>query len=220
MLPTPNIPTLTVLLSGFRTCFTAPGYRTFSGPVIGLVAQTRRRTVCGMLLGAGLEHSWHHARAHRFFSAARWCVDEAGLAMTDLIVMLLLQTDAPIVVVVDDTLFKRAGKKVFGTAWHHDGAAKGPKPIGFGNCWVIAGIVVDLPFCSRQVCLPVLARLWRPRRTGKIAYARELAELIATRYRHRTIHVVGDAAYVGEHLRGLHPQITWTSRGESHLGAA
>jgi hypothetical protein len=32
------------------------------------------------------------------------------------------------------TLFKRSGKKVFAVAWHHDGAAKGPKPIGFGNC--------------------------------------------------------------------------------------
>jgi putative transposase len=33
---------------------------------------------------------------------------------------------------------------VFGVAWHHDGAAKGPRPIGFGNCWVVAGIVVQL----------------------------------------------------------------------------
>ena len=79
-------------------------------------------------------------------------------------------------------LFKRSGKKVFGAAWHHDGAAKGPKPIGFGNCWVVAGIVVQLSFLSRPVCLPVLARLWRPRHTGKIAHARELAELIAARY--------------------------------------
>ena len=212
MLPTPNIPTLTVLLSGFGTCFTAPGYRTFSSLAIGLVAQTRRRTVCGMLLGAGLEHSRHHARAHRFFSAARWCADEVGLAMTDLIVLLLLPPQAAIVVVVDDTLFRRSGKKVFGTAWHHDRAAKGPKPIGFGNCRVIAGIVADLPFSSRPVCLPVLARLWRPRRTGKIAYARELAELIAARYPNRTVHTVGDAAYVGEQLRGLDKQITWTSR--------
>jgi hypothetical protein len=60
---------------------------------------------------------------------------------------------------------------VFGAVWHHDGAAKGPKPIGFGNCWVVAGIVVQLPFLSRPVCLPVLARLWRPRHTGKIAHA-------------------------------------------------
>jgi hypothetical protein len=62
------------------------------------------------------------------------------------------------------------------------------------------------------VCLPVLARLWRPRHTGKIAQARELAELIAARYPDRIVHVVADAAYVGERLRNLQNRITWTSR--------
>ena len=76
----------------------------------------------------------------------------------------------------------------------------------------MAGIVVQLPFLSRPVCLPVLARLWRPRHTGKIAHARELAELIAARYPDRTVHVVGDAAYVGERLRDVDDRITWTSR--------
>jgi hypothetical protein len=137
---------------------------------------------------------------------------KSPLALADLIVTLLLPTEAAIVVVVDDTLFKHSGRKVFGTAWHHDGAAKGPKPIGFGNCWVIAGIVVDLPFSSRPVCLPTLARLWRPRRTGKIAYARELAELIATRYPNRT----------EPYTRSETPRTSgntyagWTSRSSGH----
>ena len=124
----------------------------------------------------------------------------------------LLPAGSPLTVAVDDTLFKRSGKKVFGVAWHHDGAAKGPKPIGFGNCWVVAGIVVQLSFLSRPVCLPVLARLWRPRHTGKIAHAREVAEVLAARYPDRIVHVVGDAAYVGERLRSLGSGISWTSR--------
>lgn len=33
---------------GFGPCFSAPTYRTFTGPAVGLIAQTRRRTVCGM----------------------------------------------------------------------------------------------------------------------------------------------------------------------------
>src|SRR6185295_14538369 len=74
------------------------------------------------------------------------------------------------------------------------------------------GIVVQLSFLSRPVCLPVLARLWRPRHTGKIAHARVLAELIAARYPDRRVHVVGDAAYVGERLRDVDDRITWTSR--------
>src|SRR6476660_2918138 len=213
MLPGPLAPrSLAGLLAAFRPCFTAPSFQTFVGLVVGLIAQTRRRTVCGMLTGAGLDQVWHHSRAHRLFTHARWSGDALGLALADLIVTHLLPAGSPLTVAVDDTLFKRSGKKVFGVACHHDGAAKGPKPIGFGNCWVVAGIVVQLSFLSRPVCLPVLARLWRPRHTGKIAHARELAELIAARYPDRTVHVVGDAAYVGERLRDVDTRITWTSR--------
>ena len=35
---------------------------------------------------------------------------------------------------------------------------------------------------------------------------------IAARYPDRTVHVVGDAAYVGERLRDVDARITWTSR--------
>jgi hypothetical protein len=71
---------------------------------------------------------------------------------------------------------------------------------------------VQLPLLARPVCLPVLERLRRPRRTGKLALAREMVEAIAARHPDHLVHAVGDAAYVGEHLRGLHPQITRTSR--------
>jgi hypothetical protein len=69
--------------------------------------------------------------------------------MLDLIVDRLLPKGSAITVVIDDTLFKRSGRKVFGVFWHHDGAAKGPKPIGFGNCWVVAGVVVALLLSCR-----------------------------------------------------------------------
>jgi DDE superfamily endonuclease len=213
MLPFTTIPpSLSGLLDIFGACFTKPTFHTFTGLVTGLIAQTRRRTVCGMLLGAGLEHSWHHARAHRFFATARWSTDALGLTLAALIAGLLVPPGTAITVAIDDTLFKRSGKKVFGALWQHDGAAKGPKAVGFGTCFVVAGIVVDLPFVTRPVCLPVLARLWRPQHTSKLAHARTMAEKIAARFPGRTVHVVGDAAYVGEALRGLDEQITWTSR--------
>ena len=56
MLPGSTAPrSLAGLLVEFRPCFTAPTFQTFIGLVVGLVAQTRRRTVCGMLTGAGLD---------------------------------------------------------------------------------------------------------------------------------------------------------------------
>src|SRR3954464_5075782 len=112
------------LLAEFRPCFPAPTFQTFIGLVVGLIAQTRRRTVCGMLTGAGLEQGWHHSRAHRLFTNARWSSDALGLALADLIVARMLPADSALTIAVDDTLFKRSGKKVFGVAWHHDGAAR------------------------------------------------------------------------------------------------
>jgi hypothetical protein len=53
MLPDVTIPgSLAGLLMAFRSCFTAPTFDTFNAMVVGLIAQTRRRTVCGILLGS------------------------------------------------------------------------------------------------------------------------------------------------------------------------
>ena len=131
MRPGPTAPcSLAGLLAEFRPCRTAPTFHTFIGLVVGLIAQTRSRTVCGMLTGAGLDRVWHHSRAHRLFAVARWSGDAIGLALADLIVAQLLPAGAAVTLAVDDTLFKRSGKKVFGAAWHHDGAAKGPNVRG------------------------------------------------------------------------------------------
>jgi len=105
--PTWSVPrSLADLLACFRPCFTAPTFRVFQAMMCGLVAQPGLRTVTGMPAGAGLAGRWHHTRAHRFFAAARWSADTLGLAACDLIVGRLLDPDAPICLVVDDSLFK------------------------------------------------------------------------------------------------------------------
>jgi SRSO17 transposase len=68
--------------------------------------------------------------AHAFFSRAAWSSDALGLRLSRLIVRTLLPTGAALTVAVDDTLFKKRGKKVSGAAWQHDGAARSEKPAG------------------------------------------------------------------------------------------
>src|SRR5713101_5314914 len=83
-------------------------------------------------------------------------------------------------IAVDDTLFHRYGKKVHGARYQHDGSARGRDGIGRGNCFVIAGIVVSVPFLARQVCLPVLFRLHIPKTSAsKTEQARALVDLLA-----------------------------------------
>ena len=137
MLRVPTLPgALTRVLTAFRPCFTAPTFQTFTMLVAGLLAQPVRRTVCGMLTGAGLAQLWQHSRAHRFFSTARWSAHQVGLVVADLIVTHLVAEDAPITLAIDDTLFRRRGKKVHAAGWFHDGSAAGQATLGFGNNWV------------------------------------------------------------------------------------
>jgi DDE superfamily endonuclease len=109
------------LLDAFDRCFTTPTFEVFQAMVLGLVAQTGQRTVCGMLTGAGLATSWSHDRAHRFFSTARWSIDQIGLTVFDLVLAHLVTDGSDLLLAVDDTAHRRRGKKVHGAGWIHDG---------------------------------------------------------------------------------------------------
>jgi hypothetical protein len=177
----------------------------------GMVAQTGRRGVVGMLAGAGMAGAVSFHAACRFFSHAVWDVDRLGLLAAGLIVDRLLEPGEPIVVVVDETLFKRWGRKVHHAFWTHDGSAQGGAKIARGNRWAVAGIVVRLPLCTAPVCLPVLFRLWAGKGTASsVDMAGQLLGLIAAAFPDRRVHGVGDAAYHGRPL--LVTGTTWTTR--------
>ena len=149
------------LLEPFRPVFRRRGtFTLFTVLATGLVLQTGRRSVVGMLAGAGVASKVSFHAACRFFSSSVWDIDALCLIAARLIVTRLLEDGAPIVVAIDDTLFKRWGRKVHHAFWTHDGSAHGGKKIARGNRWIIAGIVVRLPFVTAPLCLPVLFRLW------------------------------------------------------------
>jgi hypothetical protein len=99
MLPdgTPPVPaSLMTLLAAFSPLFTAPSFRTFTMLACGFLAQPGKRTVCGMLAGAGLSRLWPHDRAHSFFSRARWSPDDLGIAAARLVISLLVPDGEPV----------------------------------------------------------------------------------------------------------------------------
>jgi hypothetical protein len=211
-LPVPA--SLASLLAWFALLFTAPSFRTFTMLACGFLAQTGKRTVCGMLAGAGLACVWPHDRAHRFFCRARWDPDELGLAVARLVVALLVPAGQPVTVAIDDTLFRRRGKKVWAASWFHDGSAPGPAKTGYGNNWVIAAVVVKLPAVRRLVAIPVLAKLVikNTNSASRLWLARRMTELLAGALPGRDIHVVADSAYAGGELKKLPATVTWTTR--------
>ncbi|MFF3005676.1 transposase [Kitasatospora sp. NPDC057940] len=97
MVPGMTLPaSLLLVLQVTRPCFTKHSFETFCHLVTGTVARTGRRTVTGMLTGAGLSRLWPHRRVHAFFSQASWNPDRLGLRLARAVVEALLPADAPI----------------------------------------------------------------------------------------------------------------------------
>ena len=167
-----------------------------------------------MLAGAGLSRAWPHDRAHWFFARARWNADDLGLAVARLVVALLVPAGEPVVVAIDDTLFRRRGKKVRAASWFHDGSAPGPAKTGYGNNWVIAAVVVRLPAVRRPVAIPVLAKLVikDTSSASRLWLARRMTGMLAGALPGRRIRVVADSAYAGGELKKLPARVTWTTR--------
>ena len=215
-LPVPA--SLMTLLAVFSPLFTVPSFRTFGGLACGFLAQSGKRTVCGMLTGAGLSRLWSHDRAHYFFSRARWNPDDLGIAAARLVIALLVPAGEPAEVLIDDTLFRRRGKRVWAASWFHDGSAQGPAKTGFGNNWVVLAVRVRLPMISRPVAVPVMAKLVikGTASASRLWLARRMVTRLARELPGRQIHVTADSAYAGEELRKLPDGVTWTTRLRSN----
>ena len=187
------------LLAVLSPSFTAPSFRMFCGLACGFLAQPGKRTVCGMLAGAGLSRLWPHDRAHSFFSRARWKPDDLGLAVARLVVSLLVPDGEPVEAAVDDTLFRRRGKKVWAASWFHDGSAPGRRRRDTGTTGWSSPSSCDCPCCRRPVAVPVMAKLVikGSNSRSRLWLARRMAEALAGALPGRAVHVVAGSAYAG-----------------------
>ncbi len=217
MLPDATVPvpaSLMTLLAALSPLFTAPSFRTFTALACGFLAQSGKRTVCGMLTGAGLSRLWPHDRAHYFFSRAHWNPDDLGICVAKLVIGLLVPDAEPVEVLIDDTLLRRRGKRVWAASWFHDGSAQGPAKTGYGNNWVILAVRVRLPMISRPVAIPVMAKLVikGTMSSSRLWLARRMVTRLARELPGRRVSVTADSAYAGEELRRLPDGVTWTTR--------
>ncbi|MDQ3607759.1 MAG: transposase [Actinomycetota bacterium] len=193
--------------------------------MVGFAGRIRDCTITGMLQAAGLAAEWHHSRAHDFFARRRWEPDELGLRLVDFLVVTFVKAGAPIRLAVDDTLFGRSGRRVWGAHYLHDGAQ--PEGSGrrtrWGNCWVVVVLIVELECLGgRPVGLPILFRLFRPRdgahpnRPSQPELARTLIDMVLARFPARIVQLVMDGAYATKAWRGLPDHVTLTTRMRSN----
>jgi DDE superfamily endonuclease len=203
------VSTFPLLLQSLSCCFTAPSHQSFVMLMSGWILNLGRHTVTGSVRAAGAVGHKHISSFHRFFSQGRWHTDEVGLTLAHLVITKLLNKDAPIRVIVDDTLGRHTGKRIAAASMHRDPLlSTARRPIfHWGHVWVVMAIEVEL--FERRWALPVLMRLHRSKkRCSKEGYryikttehARELMLLLAGEYPDRTFWLIGDGAYTNSVL--------------------
>jgi SRSO17 transposase len=216
------VPSFLQLLQPFQLQMTAPTFASLVTVLTGWALCRRRHTVSGALEAVAGEHEKHFCAYHRLFAAARWDVEAVGLALADLILGISSGGGA-IFLVVDDTLCRKRGRRLFGAGMHYDAQLTGRRFSNAnrsiksrGHCWVILGVVVSFPFRpGHHYCLPVLSRLYlngdaalRRRRRAyrtKPQLALEMLHKLCAAFPARRFHLLADSAYGGKHLLGELP---------------
>jgi hypothetical protein len=140
----------------FKDCFTASSLWRFAVLITGWVMTVGVHTISQVILTCGLHESEHFSTIYRFLQKAKWTQDQVPFEVFRMILDTLMPDATELELALEDTLNNHVGKKIFGAGIQHDrDTPKTGKPIGYGVCFVIIGIVVRLPGISGRVfCLP------------------------------------------------------------------
>src|SRR5215470_9104739 len=175
-----------------QSCFTQPSFDSFWALTCAWILCSGRRSLTRIIQSAQLTAFKHYCSFHRFFSQARWNLDDLGRCVFQL---LLPFCDEVLVGAVDDTLARKSGRHIWGAGMHHDPLRSTQKRpfFAFGHNFVVFSLQVALPFApQKHWAFPILVRMYRKRQTDKRASGKggklerkQTAEEVAKRGRRR-----------------------------------
>ena len=89
------------LLLAFQSCFTQPSFHSFWALACAWILCSGRRSLTRIIQSAQLTEFKHYCSFHRFFSQARWNLDDLGRCVFQLLLPFCTEV---LVGAVDDTL--------------------------------------------------------------------------------------------------------------------
>lgn len=226
------------LLLALQPCFTEPTFRSFWAVTCAWILCSGRRSLTRIIQAGQLTRFKHYCSFHRFFSQARWNLDELGHG----VLRLLLPFCSPVLVgAVDDTLARKSGRHIWGADMHHDPlrSTRARPFFAFGHSWVVFSLHVCFPFAPQKTwAIPILVRLYRKREKNRLAPGRrgklerkqtgqatdrdyrtrpqlalEMIQIVAGWLSGRALRILGDSEYAGRAIsRHLPPNVELLSR--------
>lgn len=215
------------LLATFAKAFTAPAFAKAQVLMFGAILAPGRRTVASALRAVGLAGEQQFGKYHGLLNRDRWSPFVLSQLLLALIIDRCLKPGDPLVILTDETLERRSGRRIRYKGWFRDAARSTALhvQIALGIRWLCLAILVPVPWSTHAWALPFLVF---PCLSAKTAvklhkHARPLAEwtgLMIERVRRwhptREIIVVGDSAYATfdlvAHCQKLNPPVKLVSR--------
>lgn len=194
------------LVSFFAGAFTAPAFAKAQVLLYGAILAPGRRTVSAALRAMGLAGDRHFTNYHRLLNRDQWTPWVLSELLLALIITLCLPAGAPLLLVIDETLERRRGRRIRYKGWFHDPVRSTAVKISttLGIRWLCLAILVPVPWSQRLWALPFMVlpalsqktcqRLHKPQRT-----LTDWAAMVITRVRrwqpNHDIFVTGDGSY-------------------------
>jgi hypothetical protein len=199
------------LLSAFAATMTAPTFANALVLIYGAILAPGRRTVASALRVMGQSEETNPSKYHRVLARARWSTWECSRVLLRLLVSTFVPEGVSLEILVDETLERRAGKKIGYKGWFRDAVRSvGNKvAVSLGIRWCCLCLLVWVPWSSRPWALPFLAvpvlskktceRLGKTHRSG-VWWTAFLMEKVRGWYPDREIVLIGDGGYAAIEL--------------------
>lgn len=195
--------------------------------IYGTILAPGRRTVTAALRVMGLEGNPDFGKYHRVLNRARWKPLLLSRLLLRLIILVCVPSGAPLVLVVDETLERRWGRKIKYKGFFRDAIRSTKKKVVHspGLRWLCLSMVVSVPWSRRSWALPFLTLLLLAPETSRklgqkhrtsVDRAGQLISLVRRWYPEREIIVTADGGFAAvplvQHCQRKRIKVTLVSR--------
>lgn len=213
MMLTPS-PEIVPLLGQFASVFTRPTFAHALVLVYGTILTGGPRTVAAALRAMGLAAERRFTTDQRVLNRAEWSALAASRILLGLLCQHFLAADEALVLLVDDTLERRQGRRIRWKGWFRDPVrSTGGKTVTSpGLRWVCLMVLVPVPWSQRPWALPLLtvpalapatSEKLKQRHRTTVDRARTVLWLVRRWQPDRELVLVGDGAYAAVTLGHL-----------------
>jgi DDE superfamily endonuclease len=214
-----------MVLGSFAPMFTRPVWNHVQVLVTGAILCRGPRTVAGVLRTMGLAGKEGFCNYHRVLSRARWSGLQGAKILLGLLVTLAVHLEYPLIILVDETLERRKGKRIKAKGYYRDAVRSTQSKVVkcCGLKWICLMVVVPLPWSPRPWALPFLTLLAPSAQADELAgrhhkttvdWAIQAVRLVSRWLEAAAFTLVGDGAYACVALAHvcLSHQVTLVSR--------